>query len=453
MKSPKQKEIDDIFALTPMQEAILFRYLKNPESDVYFEQLCLDITGIIDNKHFEQAWDFVVTVNEMLRVVFHWEKIAVAVQVILKEKRPRITYYDFSKKDENERKRLVEEIKRNDKNKKFDLRQVPFRIILCKVVDKKYLMIISNHHIIYDGWSNGILLKEFLNAYTDLTHGKTPIPPVKYKFKKFVKWGQEQDIKEQEKFWSKYLSGYNISSAPPIELLKKTRKGTPLKGSYPIHLHKNMEDKLENFVREYKVTLASLLYSAWGLLLQKYSGRKDVLFYTTVSGRTVKIKGIENIVGLFINTLPYRVQTHEGERIDELLIAIEKMSQEREKYELTGLANIKEFSNIYKDNLFNSIIVIENYPLDHIILQKNQLLSINSYSIDEINNYDLMVLITLFNGIEMRFTYDMDVFEKDFVIKLSHHFTLILQEIQNKESWRLQKINGIKDETFPDPHY
>ena len=77
-----KKEIEDIIALTPMQEGMLFHHLKNPGADCYFEQLSLNITGEIDTRCFEQAWNFVIRTNRMLRTVFRWEAVDKPVQII-----------------------------------------------------------------------------------------------------------------------------------------------------------------------------------------------------------------------------------------------------------------------------------------------------------------------------------------------------------------------------------
>ncbi|MCK4765040.1 MAG: hypothetical protein KAW12_22770, partial [Candidatus Aminicenantes bacterium] len=94
MEKLDKKKIKDIYALTPMQEGMLFYYLKNPAGDLYFEQLNLRISGSIEIELFEKAWGFVVANNELLRTVFRWRKVKEPVQMVLKEHRPEIRYYD-----------------------------------------------------------------------------------------------------------------------------------------------------------------------------------------------------------------------------------------------------------------------------------------------------------------------------------------------------------------------
>ena len=144
------KNIEDILSLTPMQEGLLFHFLKDPQSEKYFEQLSLKISGELKIELFEKAWNFVIETNEMLRTVFRWEKVENPIQIVLKEYKLQPEYYGFSDRNFSHKKKWIEEIKTRDREKKFDLKEVPFRVTLCKVKEgeDEYLMIISNHHIL-----------------------------------------------------------------------------------------------------------------------------------------------------------------------------------------------------------------------------------------------------------------------------------------------------------------
>jgi hypothetical protein len=429
MKESDKKNIEDILALTAMQEGMLFHYLKDPESDNYFEQLSLEISGKIDMEFFGKAWNFVIETNEMLRTIFRWEKAENPIQIILKEHKLRLENYDFSDIEDNKKKRRLEEVKAEDRRKKFHLREVPFRVTLCKLEKAEHVMIITNHHILYDGWSNGTILREFFEVYKTLANRKKLIKPIKTKFKEFVQWIQDQDKDGQEKFWRDYLKGFDTQTGISI---KRIRKGKEIEGpgKQQIRFEKDERDKIENFAKKNKITLASFMYTAWGLLLQKYNNANDVLFGTTISGRSAKVKSIEDIIGLFINTIPLRVQTFSNEKILDLLYRIDRALRMREEYEHTSLVNIREYSEIdNKEELFYSIVIIENYPLDSILMLEKSQLSINSYSIFEMTHYDLTVSVKVFDGIDFTFSYDKEVFAEDSIVRLTNHFTCIMESI------------------------
>jgi amino acid adenylation domain-containing protein len=449
MKILTRSTIEDILSLTPMQEGMLFHYLRNPGSDLYFEQLSLAISGEIDDELFKKSWNFVIRTNEMLRAVFRWENVENPIQVILKKDNLSYEYYDVSGENAEKAKKRLEEIKSKDIEKKFDLREVPFRIILCKVGENKYEMILSNHHILYDGWSNGILLKEFFSTYNDLSRGKELIKPGKAKFKDFIKWIQNQDKNEQEKFWKDYLKGFDAQTGLPLK--RKREKEAPVgrTGNLQMRFEEETKRKIEDFVKGQGITLASFLFSAWGLLLQKYNNCHDVIFGTTVSGRSARLTGIEKTVGLFVNTLPLRVQTHSHEKIRDLLHRINKVLLMREPYEPTSLVDIKKYSEIdNKEELFDSVFVLENYPLESRLAQgDNQFsLSIDSYAVVEATHYDLTTVVEVLAGIEFNFNYNKETFDEDSAARLTNHFRCVLQQMVGEPERDVSKIEIISGE-------
>ncbi|MGD2089268.1 MAG: amino acid adenylation domain-containing protein, partial [Candidatus Aminicenantes bacterium] len=438
MKKLEKENIEDILTLTPMQEGMLFHYLKEPESDLYFVQLSLKISGEIDRELFKKAWNIVIETNEMLRAVFRWEKVDRPIQLLLKKYECQTGYYDFSRLDSHETKKRLEDLKTSDMSKNFDLREVPFRISLTRVGKGRYELVISNHHILYDGWSNGIILREFFNVYNTLSKRKELVKPVKTKFKEFIKYIHHQDSEKQEKFWKDYLTGIDTQTGLSI---KRKRKGKDIKrrGTFRNYFTRDMKCKLERFVKKHKITLAALLYSAWGMLLQKYNNSEDVMFGTTVSGRSANIKGIETMVGLFINTLPLRVriQAHSNEKIVNFLSNINRALQVRKDYESTSPVDIKRYSGISaNEELFDTVLVIENYPLDHRLKQGNRhlFLLVDSYSIFERSHYDLTISVILADDVELNFSYRRESFDDASIERLSHHyFTIIGNLIEDRE--------------------
>ncbi len=447
MENLNPKRIANILALTPMQEGMLFHYLQNSQSELYFEQLSLEISGEIDVRHFEKAWNAVIETNEMLRVVFRWEKVDNPVQLVLKEHKFQPRYTDLSGTDAGERKERLEEVKRKDAQEKFDLNEVPFRVTLCKIEKDKYVIIISNHHILYDGWSTGIILKELFKVYHELRHNRRSRKLlVKPPFKEFVGWAQSQDRNKQEQFWREYLAGVETPTELPMKRRIEETSGAE---DYSIILEEDLKNKLDAFVKNNRVTLASVFYTAWGILLQKYCGSEDVIFGTTVSGRSADIKGIEDMVGLFINTIPLRVQAAFGVKIIDLIPAIKNLLRKREEFENTPPVDIRSYSQMEgSGSLFDTIVAIENYPLDNRLIPEGEgnLLSIHSYSMVETTHYDLTVGIMLFNEIEVKFSYKRELFEKEPIENLVRHFKGIIQKVIENPETELSQLEIISSE-------
>jgi tyrocidine synthetase-3 len=460
MKKSKLNNLDknntaDIMGLTPMQEGMLFHYLKDPDSYQYVEQLSLEISGEIDVKIFEKAWNVVIEANEMLRTIFRWEKMKHPIQIVLRKNHLCPLYHDLSGLDPGEKNILEEEIKVNDREKKFDLREIPFRVTLCKIKPAKYQMIVTNHHILYDGWSNGIILKEFFNAYNDLAHQRIPIKPVKNKFKEYIKWLKNQDKNKQEKFWREYLKGVES----PTELAVKIRKTkgqpgekekkavVPHTEKYQARLEQHIKNKIEEFVKKNRITLAALFYSSWGILLQKYNNCDDILFGTTVSGRSAKLKGIEDMVGLFINTLPLRVKQNPASAVTDMLKQVNHTLKAREEYESTSLTDINQYSQSdNKEELFDSLVVLENYPLVSRLMGMNSQLTVDSYSMVEVTNYDLAVGIVVFDDIDLDFVYRRECFEPGIIEQMPNHFCRIVENIIKNPIQHVHEIDILSEE-------
>lgn len=424
MKKLDKRIIENVLGLTPMQEGILYHFLKDPQGEFYFEQLRVQVSGAIDWQYFERAWNVVVETNEMLRTVFRWEKVENPVQIILKEHKLQPAYYDLWDGESSETRKRLEEITAKDSKEKFDLRTVPFRVTLCKISGDGYEMIISNHHILFDGWSSGIILKEFFNAYHGLYKCEQPAKPsIKAPFKEFIKWIKSRDKKKQELFWREYLTGVDSPTELPLKRITKKSKVE----NYSIVLEEGIREKLDFFARNNRVTLASVFYTAWGILLQKYCGSDDVVFGTTVSGRSARIKGIESMVGLFINTIPLRVRSASDVKMIDIIHGIETVLQERVNVENTPLVDIGSYSPVGgSESLFDHLVVIENYPLDEHLLPADSMLSFHSYAISEMPHYDLTVDILPFNEIEIKFICKQDLFNRGTIENLAEHFKGIL---------------------------
>ncbi|UCH96605.1 MAG: amino acid adenylation domain-containing protein, partial [Candidatus Aminicenantes bacterium] len=452
MEKLEKKNIRDILALTPMQEGMLFHYLNDPESDHYFEQLSLKISDEINLQRFKKAWDYVVQGNEMLRVLFRWERLDNPTQVVLKQHHPDSRFFDLSTiEDHTERQKQLEKIKLEDRKEKFDLREIPFRVILCKISEKEYYIVISNHHILYDGWSTGVVLKEFFQAYEGLEKGETGLTTkIKPSFREYIQWHQNRDQDKQKKFWELYFKGFDAQTVLPIKRkgIKRNSEGAAAK-AFGFVLEKDIKDKLDIFLRERGVTLAAYFYCAWGILLQKYCNSEDVVFGTTVSGRSAPIKEIENMVGLFINTIPLRVTAERGEKALDLLLKINNHLPHREKYENTPLVEIKKYSALTSgEELFDSLLVIENYPLDHFLRRENKTLplTVHSYSAVESTNYDLTITIALPGNVEIRLIYNEELFAENVIHRLSRHFINILNEITGHPQKQFHEIEILSQE-------
>ncbi|MGE5343976.1 MAG: non-ribosomal peptide synthase/polyketide synthase [Candidatus Omnitrophota bacterium] len=446
-----KKNIQKILSLTPIQEGMLLHYLKAPGDDLYFEQLSLEIFGEINIHHFENAWNSVIQANEMLRTVFRWENLENPVQIILKEYNIQVIYEDLTILDPEGKKYELDQIKSKDRKKKFDIQEVPFRVTLCRIENDKYEMIMSNHHILYDGWSNGIILKEFFKAYRQANEGEPVSLPVKPGFEEFIKFIQQQDTAKHTEFWNRYLNDFGVIPEPS-SVPKRRKKEITETVKYTFRCPAELTVKMDAFIKSANLTLASFLYGAWGILLQTYHSIDDLIFDMTVSGRNPNIKGIEDVVGLFINTLPLRIRTDPDDTVSEFLTRLRLNLQELSNLENSSTIRIRdELDKRDTKSLFDSVVVIENYPLDQLSARETAPLSIHSYSISEQSLHDLTVIITPTDEIKFEITFNTNLFDESDILRLSSHLLFLVEEMVNNPGKRvgeLQPISKTERETI-----
>ncbi|WP_166695596.1 non-ribosomal peptide synthetase [Bacillus cereus] len=414
-----RKNVQDIIALTPLQEGMLFHYLEDQKSDSYFEQLCLHLAGEVNEEWVNAAWKEVVRANEMLRTTFRWEKVEQPIQIILKDSMFEVAVVETDD---------LEAVKRLDRELKFDLSSIPFRVTLVRLPDEKYTLLISNHHILFDGWSTGILLREFLDSYHRLSNGIDLQLPEKTSFKSFIQYLQMQRKEQQKEFWSRYLEDFHAPS-----ILKITNDMTAGTGIKKVELNVPTErfDQVEAFCRSHNVTLASLLYTVWGLLLKRYTNSQDVVFGTTVSGREAQVDGIEEMVGLFINTLPLRLKSTGDTSVITMLEQVTKDLQERGEFLSSSLAEIKSYSGAkHHESLFNSIVVLENYPLDKLLIEgKGNCLHVESYNMFEQTDYDLTLNLVVDDGLHIVLSFSSELYTEEFASTMLQHLVRLLTQI------------------------
>ncbi|GFN33009.1 non-ribosomal peptide synthetase [Paenibacillus xylaniclasticus] len=421
--------IEDITALTPVQEGMLFHYRSGKHEGSYAQQLSIRLEGMLNMEALSSAWQQVARVNEMLRTVFRWEKLEHPVQIVLREPNIPISEKDCSASSSKARERLVHIAREEELSKPIDLTTHPLRVLVCKLNEHSFEMIVSWHHILFDGWSNGVLINELLTAYDAFAAGnKAPIVR-KTRFKQFVAWHQQANREANRNFWMNELADLGDRTTLPI------RHGTDYKadrrrvsGSVAAPLIQDTIINLSDYARRLGVTPASVLYAAWALLLYKYSGAPTVVFGTTVSGRTPEIEGVEQMVGLFINTVPLRVELNDEAEVEQVIQSVDAALRRREPYDSSPLMDIASWSGANgAEELFETIVVLDNYPLDTAMLKSSRL-TVVGYRMQESTHYPLTLGINTFGEWRVELEYDASSFSEESIKRMVGHYQYLLYQ-------------------------
>ncbi|WP_406617652.1 amino acid adenylation domain-containing protein [Bacillus velezensis] len=420
-------EVEKIHSLSPMQEGMLYNAVIDHQSSAYFEQSEITVEGNLNTEVLSDALNRLIAKYEILRTSFFYNGFRVFKQAILKERKLNIQYHDISQWEEQKKDAFVGQFKVRDRNTPFDLnKDCLIRVSVIKLGRNKFKVIYSFHHIILDGWSVGILLKELMDLYGDVAEGKKLLQESPVPYSRYLEWLDQQDKDRAFEYWKEYLSAYEQEiSFPELELKSDEYQHDQKLGA----LNGETAAKLKKIAESNSITLNSIVQTAWGILLQKYNNTNDVVFGSIVSGRPSEINGIENMVGLFINAVPIRVKRECDTSFISLAKQINKDFIEANEYSYCSLADIQSLTSM-KNKLINHVVVYENYPLSEDLFQDSARSSVKITAEHgfEQTNYDLELLIAPGDDLHMKITYNASVYSKETVSSILDNLVSILQQ-------------------------
>ncbi|MDQ1558182.1 MAG: hypothetical protein QOD32_1242, partial [Pyrinomonadaceae bacterium] len=298
-----KKKIETVYPLSPLQEGMLFHSAADPAAGLYFEQTSYTLEGRLDVERFRRAWECVIERHAILRTAFNKAGTA---QVVFKRASAPWTCLDWRELAEAQRASELQAYLARDRAEGFDVTNAPLlRFALIRLTDTSYKFVVSYHHVLLDGWSYVRVLNEVTTFYEALGRNAELRLPEPRPYRDYIKWLKRQDQTQSEAFWRRRLRGI----AEQTSLADAFTGGAPggKLGEIECIIDSDATG-LTELTRRAQITLNTLVQGGWGLLLSRYVGRSDVVFGATVSGRPPALAGVEQMIGLFINTLPVRVQ-------------------------------------------------------------------------------------------------------------------------------------------------
>ncbi|NJO80367.1 MAG: amino acid adenylation domain-containing protein [Cyanobacteria bacterium RM1_2_2] len=425
--------IIDLYELSPMQQGMLFHSLYTPASGLYIEQRCCRIQGM-EVIAFKQAWQHACDRHSILRTAFYWEEVDKPLQVVFQSVELPWMEQDWRGFSAVEQQERLTAFLQADRVQEFVLNQAPLmRCALLQVADDTYDFIWTHHHLLLDGWCNAILLKEVFIYYEAACQGKQAVLPEPRPYRDYTLWLQQQDTLQAERFWRRTLQGFTTSTP----LLNSVHQPSHLRSLFKHRqqqfvLSKNIAGKLQSFVRQHHLTLNTVIQGAWAILLSRYSQLNDIVFGITVSGRPPDLASVEMMVGLFINTVPVRVEYAPEMQLIPWLQQLQLQQSEQIHHSYTALVDIQAWSDVpHGTPLFESLIVFENYPVSiHDALKYTDLpLQINPLSTSNQvaqTNYPLTLAVLPSTEIVLQIDYDCERFSDQSIDQLLEHLQTLL---------------------------
>jgi amino acid adenylation domain-containing protein len=355
--------VQDVYELSPMQQGILFHTLRAPELGLYFVQTSLGLEGPLQLPLYREAWRLMVARHEVFRTSFHWEDLDKPVQVVHRAVELPWEEQDWTGVPEAEHEERLTAFLRADRERGFDFTRAPLlRLTAIRTGDDSHRIVISVHHLLVDGWSLALVMRDVFAAYDALSRGETPETRSGGRYRDYIAWLQGQELRAAEGYWRRTLRGF---SAPnPLGLTPATDEETPeLKGEERVPVPTEVVTALQALARAHRLTLNTVVQGAWSIVLSRYAGTDDVVFGATVSGRPPELPGVEEMVGMFINTLPVRVSVPGDARLLPWLEELQAAQAEARNYEYTPLVSVQGWSEVHRgESLFESTLAFENFP-------------------------------------------------------------------------------------------
>ncbi|TWH51680.1 non-ribosomal peptide synthetase [Sporomusa sp. KB1] len=401
-------EIECIYPLTPMQEGMLFHRLAEPESTSYFLQNIFRLTKPLSVALLQKALYHLGQIHEVLRTAILYKGLSESRQAILKGRAFEVSQVDISGASDTSEQ--LEMLKQQDIQRGFDLQEDPLlRVTIVKISADNYCLIWSTHHIIIDGWCLSLVMNDFMNICNTLYAGQEYIAvgqPTRTRYEDHVRSLLAQNKEAAHTYWKNLLCGYSTDAA--IHPLGIPTGGEEQESTVTYQFSKEITEQIQTVCSHYDVTINTAVEAAWGLVLQKYTNTGDVVFGKVVSGRNTGIAGAEEMVGLFINTIPVRVQTDKEETLGSLLQKLQQQAIESTRYDTCALSEVQQLSDA-GSSLIRTIMAFENY---HIAEPKIQQAAIDFIpeAVREQTNYGISVIAYLQESLTIGITYHTNTY-------------------------------------------
>ncbi|MFF1423092.1 amino acid adenylation domain-containing protein, partial [Streptomyces sp. NPDC058280] len=437
-----QLGLQDVWSLSPLQEGLLFHALYDTEGpDVYTVQLSVGLEGDLDTAALRAAGQALLRRHPNLRAGFRYTEGGQPVQLIPRDVTLPWQERDLSALSLARREAEVARLTSEERTQRFDPARPPLmRFTLLHLGDEMYRLVITHHHILLDGWSMPILLRELFSLYRghgDDT-GLAPVTP----FKEYLTWLARQDRSAAEKAWREELSGLT----QPCHVAPADRARVPMAPERVEHrLSPELTAALQQHARSTGLTMSTMVQAAWAVLLGRLTGQGDVVFGATVAGRPADIPGIENMVGLFINTVPVRLRLDSSEPITALLDRTREQHTRMLEHQYVGLTDIQKW--VGGGELFDTTVVFENYPVD----RNGAALPAAGLRTTSIAGHDAihypLNLIAAHSGqhLQLRLDYRPDLFDRGSVERVAGSLVRLLEAVVADPGQSVGEVDILSD--------
>ncbi|HEY0093338.1 MAG TPA: condensation domain-containing protein, partial [Archangium sp.] len=427
------------------QQRLWFLHQLDPASAFYNIPLAVRFTGLLDLEALERSFNELVRRHESVRMTFRAHE-GRPVQVPLPASALNLAVVDLQHLPADAREAEARRLSREEAARPFDLARGPLlRVSMLKLAEREHVLLLTMHHIISDGWSMGVLIREMAALYEAFSTGKpSPLPEPVLQYADYAawqrRWLQGEALQTQLSYWTKQLQGAPQLLELPTD---RPRPAAPtFRGAHlSVRLPLALTEALKELSRREGATLFMTLMSAFQALLARYTGQQDVLVGTDIANRTRA--DTEGLIGFFINQLVMRGRLDEAPTFRELLARTRETAlaayahQDLPFEELVRVLNPERGGG--QAPLFQTKLILQNAPMSAIALPGLTLkpLEVEAHSA----RLDLLVALTeTEEGLSCTWEYSTDLFEASTIERMAGHFQRLLEGIA---AWPEQRLADV----------
>ncbi|MFD0000459.1 amino acid adenylation domain-containing protein, partial [Nocardia sp. NPDC127526] len=426
--------LTDVWPVTPLQAGLLFHaQLAGAEAatDAYVAQVVLHLTGGLDAERLRAAAALLLRRHEGLRTAFTATESGEYIAVVCDDIEMPWKTVDLTTRPNPET--ALDELAAQVKAVPFDLAEPPLlRCTLAAMGADRWALILTNHHVILDGWSMPLLITELFSAYA----GQQPAAPAG-SYRDFLAWLAARDHEAALSAWAAALDG-----AEPTLIAAGAEDDPAHVADISITIDRTDTRNLVAAAAAAGVTVNTVLQSAWAMMLAQLSGRTDLIFGATVSGRPGELPAAAHTIGLFINTIPTRVRLEPAETITRLWSRIHDEQAALLEHHHVGLRDIHALTG--NDSLFDTLMVLESYPVDlHGIAHTagDGDLEITRIAAGDATHYPLTCTAVLQDALRIRLQYQSGVFDTATIEAFGERLRHVLHAIAGDPTMPVRDID------------
>ncbi|WP_306338920.1 condensation domain-containing protein, partial [Streptomyces sp. KL118A] len=443
-------ELEDIWPLSPLQEGLVYHALADREGpDAYVVQLILDFEGALDAGAMRAAGQALLDRHANLRAAFWVDDLDEPVQVVARDVTLPWEEVDLTHLPPGETEAELQAFADTERARRFDLDRPPLlRMALVRhsagdaaATDGAHRsrVVITQHHVLVDGWSSSLLVRELLALY-DSKGDDSVLPPVT-PYREYLVWLSEQDREGAREAWTRALTG-----AEPTLLSTEAIVGgadgsaAAFPERFVAHLPQETTASLQAQARRLGVTLSTLVQCAWGVLLGRMTGQDDVVFGAVVSGRSPEIPGVESMIGLFINTVPVRVRLDSEDTWADLAVRVQAEQGALLPHQHLSLTDIQRTAGL--GDAFDTVMAVENFPADRGTSADRRASRLTAASTQgrDATHYPLSLAVSPGEVLKLRLDFRADRFDRRTVDVIAGRLMRLLSSVAEDAGQRVGAV-------------